>query len=215
MPNITTTSACHVRSALSAPDEEGQPPTRLSVRTQAAPQSCDRWETLLQGEKALSELTDPIHWIVTQTSVPAKRTQQELLKCRGYWRALEIRSSYLKGSSFLHNSQTTSATVQNENDTEDSVSFCQASHRLITQSLSKALAAPNVWAIHYWPHIENSPPSTTPTSPQWNIIPASVIQQKQSKHFKDSSRSALHSSHTRERTFSKGMTTPTSPPSFS
>lgn len=61
MLNVTTTSASHVQSALSAPDEEGQHLTRLSVRTQAAPRSCYGCEMLLQGEKALSELTDPIH----------------------------------------------------------------------------------------------------------------------------------------------------------
>lgn len=62
---------------------------------------------ILWGRKAISDLTDPftvsLHKHLYQQNGPSRNC----LKWRGYWRALEIRSSYLKGSLSLHNSWTT------------------------------------------------------------------------------------------------------------
>lgn len=163
-----------------------------------------------------------IHCIVTQTSVPAKRTQQELLKCHGYWRALEIRSSYLKGSSFLYNSQTTSLTIQNENNTEDSAHFflqslIPAHHTTLIQSTTSPKCLGNSLFASHWKFTSihdfnistvehdssfcNTAKSEQPFQGQLSIC-SSLPQTWERGQW-------------RHDIFSKGMTTPTSPPPFS
>lgn len=200
----------HIGSVLYALAEEVQPPAGANTGIHAAIQLMEPIQSRNNSAREKSHFwTDrSIHCIVTQTSVPAKRTQQELLKWHGYWSALESRSSYLKGSLSLHNSQTTLPTIKMKIMLHLSSWFLFSKLQIswlhiLTQftSFLKSLAT------HYMPLIMNSPVSLPPMSPnsqtscllwQYSNIRATISRTTADLLF--------ISSDMRDRRFSKGIT---------
>lgn len=75
--------------------------------TSKSDQGTDTVKKILWERKAISDLTDPFTVSLHKHLYQQNRPSRNCFKWHGYWRALEIRSSYLKGTLSLHNSWTT------------------------------------------------------------------------------------------------------------
>lgn len=134
--------------------------------TSKSDQGTDTVEKILWERKAISDLTDPFTVSLHKHLYQQNGHSRNCFKWPGYWRALEIRSSYLKGSSSLHNSQTTLPNMKMKITLNPQLIFFFSSKLQISwlHILIHLTSPPKILATRYIPLIANSPVSIPPMS---------------------------------------------------